>query len=288
MIRLCLALMLWAAPGLAQPVLETHLEVPASGLSGLVVLPEGAGFLAVSDTGDLLEIPMIRDDLGQLTGLGTPVIMPLMAPSADWPRDFYHFDAEGLAVLPDGQLAVAFEGLHRVSIHDQTGGFRIWVDVPDLFDPLTVNAGLEGLAVTGDGRLLAIPESWPPARGLRPIFLGEIDPDGDRWSIAGWLETGGGFDPVGLDIDAEGRIYLLERRFRVVGHFANRIRRITLGPQGIAADEVLWQSRNGQFGNLEGLALWRRDGQLMATLIGDDNFNRIQRRDLIELRLEEF
>jgi hypothetical protein len=102
------------------------------------------------------------------------------------------------------------------------------------------------------------------------------------------IEADGAFLPVGADLGPDGRLYLLERRFHGLGGFASRLRRVVLQEGGVARGETLFQTRPGQFGNLEGLAIWRDGaGALRATLISDDNFLPVLGTELVEVRLPD-
>lgn len=255
------------------------------GLSGLVIAPDGASLRAVADQGQLVAVELLRDPGGLLTGIGPASVYPLRPPPrATWPDTWLYSDAEGLAELPDGRLAVSYEGLHRVSLHNADGSFALWLEVPDAFARLPINSGLEGLAVREDGVLLAIPEVWPDRP--RPIFAF----DGTAWQIMGtWPDASSQaerFRPVGLDLDETGRLYVLERALRLPVGFASRIRRYD--PQSGDPPELLLQTPVGRHGNLEGISLWRRaDGALIASMVADNNGHSWLRGGLVEYRLPD-
>lgn len=277
----------------AQVRLETSLTWPAhgagpGGLSALRVSEAGTALLAVSDLGYLVQAEISRDENGRLTAISPPETQPILPPVPDWPDNFYHRDAESLGVLPDGRLAIGFEALHRVTIHLPDGTFDDWIDAAPEFAELEFNAGIEAMTVTASGMILAIPEGWPPDPTRRPVFGVPYAPGPDAWEILAWLETSDGFEPVALDLDGAGRLYLLERRFQRLLGFSSRLRRFEIGEAGgeVIHDTGLWQSRAGQFGNLEGLSIWQRGPDWIATLIADDNGQRLLRRDVLELVLE--
>lgn len=291
----------WALAGLlafgatlaaAQARVETALSWPPhgsvpGGLSGLAISEGGTALLAVSDRGHLIRAGLSRDPAGRLSTISAPQITPILPPISDWPDNFYHRDAESIGQLPDGRLAIAFESLHRVTIHLPDGRFNDWIDAAPEFAELGFNSGIEAMAVTAEGMILAIPEGWPPDPTRRPVFAVPYAPGPDSWEILAWLEVTNGFDPVGLDLDAQGRLYLLERRFQLILGFTSRLRRFAISAGEISDEMQLWQSRPGQFGNLEGIAIWQRGDALMATLISDDNEQRLLRRDVLELVLPD-
>ncbi len=256
------------------------------GLSGLVLSADGGQMLAVSDQGYLIRAGIERDGIGRIRALSAPERLELARPPrARWSDSWLYTDAEGLAMLPDGRIAVAWEGLHRVTLHHPDGRFAQWIDVPETFGAFAVNESLEGVAVTEDGTILALAEGWPPEGDARvPLFAFE----GGDWRIRAWLALSEGFRPVGLDLDTVGRLYVLERRFDWLLGFQSRIRRFDLGPDGLSGEVRLLRTAPDRYGNLEGLSLWRHpDGTLIATLVADNNLNPLLPRGLVEFRLPE-
>ncbi|MEM6421122.1 MAG: esterase-like activity of phytase family protein [Pseudomonadota bacterium] len=269
----------------AWPDLAADGQAVPGGLSGVAVAADGASLLALSDDGVLVAAEMVRDAAGRLLALRpTEVRAVLPPPGADWPDDWFHRDAEGLAVLPDGQIAIAFEGLHRVTLHETGGAFAQWIDVPEDFAQMPVNGGLEGVAMAPDGRLYAIPEAWRPDPTRRPVFVS----GGESWAIAAWIEADPPHAPVGLDIDAAGRFYLLERAHRLPALFSSRIRRFEIVDGEVRGLVTLLRTPFGRHGNLEGLSLWTRaDGARVATLVSDDNGLGVMRSEIVEYHLPD-
>jgi len=274
----------------AQAVLDNDLTWPRigwrpGGLSGLVMDPGGDAFWALSDRGSLVRGTITRDGAGRLKSIAHVETVPLLPPAdANWPDNHYHRDSEGLALMPDGLLAVSFEGLHRVSLHSTDGVFQRWIRIPDELRNLPVNSGPEAVAADTDGTIYTLPEGWPADPSRLPVLAY----DGD-WRIAAWLGRAPGYDPVGLDIDDQGRFYLLERRVALPRGFATRIRRFEILADGTISNEiVLLETTAGTHGNLEGLSVWRDEaGELMASLIADNNFNPFLPRGMVEYRLPE-
>lgn len=274
----------------AQAVLDNDLIWPRigwwpGGLSGLVMDPDGDAFWALSDRGRLVRGTILRDGAGRLKSIAHIDTVPLLPPEdADWPDNAYHRDSEGLALMPDGLLAVSYEGLHRVSLHSTNGVFQRWIPIPDELRSLPVNNGPEAVAADTDGTIYTLPEGWPSDPSRLPILAYD-----GNWRIASWLGRTAGYDPVGLDLDDQGRFYLLERRLALPRGFATRIRRFEISEDSTIANEaVLLETAAGTYGNLEGLSVWRDEaGELMASLIADNNFNPFLPRGMVEYRLPE-
>ena len=284
------ALALAAAPAIAEPKLEhvsTYVwERPESyfgGWSAIEVHDGGSAFIAIGDNAQIFQGKFRR------TGEAIAAI-PKRPIGALKDTDGVAFfqkdgeklgDSEGIALLSDGRMAISFERDHRILIY-RGDEAPVRAPVFPQADTLALNRGVEALAVDAAGRLVAIPEAIPPGATGFPVWRWE----GDEWSTVFYLRHTLGFRPVGADIDAQGRLFLLERAFRLFG-FQSRIRLLDLdapNPEG----EVIWQPAMGAFDNLEGLSIWTdNSGELRITLISDDNHQRFQETQIVEFRLTE-
>lgn len=64
------------------------------------------------------------------------------------------------------------------------------------------------------------------------------------------------------------------------------MRRFTLGPNGVVAEETLLLTPVGRHGNLEGLAVWQdAEGAIRLTMVADNNFRAFQRSEIVEYRV---
>ncbi len=250
------------------------------GLSGLEVSANGMGFVAITDRSHLVTGRFWREE-GRITGiepLRNERLRDVGGARMPEPRE----DSEGLAFGAGETYYVSFESPHFV-LEYSPAGVRELVN-PVAFRSFRYNSSFEALALDAAGSLLVISES--PAR----------DPQVDRiwqWSgTGGWRGFGAypeqeDFLPVGADFGPDGRLYVLERKFLSIG-FRSRLRRFSLGPQGLTGGEVLMTSALAQHDNLEGLSVWRgEDGQLRATMISDDNFFWVQRTEVVEYALPD-
>ena len=87
-------------------------------------------------------------------------------------------------------------------------------------------------------------------------------------------------------------LVLLERRFSWTSGLSVRIRRITLGeirPGALVNGPILFEADLGyEIDNMEGLSVHRSaGGEIVLTLISDDNFSIIQRTLLLQFTLTE-
>lgn len=83
------------------------------GLSDLRVGADGS-LTAISDEGDVLDAKIQLDAAGRLVGLTDGKLRPLPGLDGQPLQGKRNADAEGLAVLPNGDRLVSFEGDHRI------------------------------------------------------------------------------------------------------------------------------------------------------------------------------
>lgn len=242
-------------------------------ISGLELSDDGGRFVAINDGGWIMRGQLRRDADGVLTGVTARRARRI---GADRDRSQ---DSEGIALSPGGRIHVSFEDETRVARVVRGGPPRPLPRHPDFARLDGGNRGLEALARHPGGDLITLPERVPPGRTGFPIYRF----DGATWRIAAELEPRDGFVPVGADIDDDGRLYVLERKFRILG-FASRVRRLS-GPE-FGEVETLLTTAIGTHDNLEGLAVWRdARGTMRVTMVSDDNFLRFQRTEFVEYRV---
>ena len=285
-----IALILSALPASAEPTVE-HLvtyvwdrpEEYFGGWSAIEVTNEGAGFVAIGDNAQTYEGEFVRDG-DVITGI---VRRPIGALEDVDGVAFFRkddedaVDSEGLAILSDGRMAIAFERNHRLLVYENATPTQL-IDLPREVWGLADNGGIEALAVDSKDRLIAIPETVPKAASGFPIWRN----DASGWTTLGHITYSQGFRPVGADVAPDGRLFILERAFHAVG-FQSRIRAFDLSeidPEGT----LIWTTPLGAFDNLEGLSVWQDStGALRLTMISDDNFFPLQRTQIVEFRLTD-
>lgn len=272
--------------------------------SGLAVSADGAGLLAVSDTGRWFSAEIIREN-GRISGVSNTVTGLLRNQEGvplNQGRKWYA-DAEGLT-LSGGTAIVSFERqkgkLRSVDLAGQ-GFLAPGMILPEgsVLNQVKGNRGIEAVAIP--------PQESPFAGSL--VAIGERILSGGNHS--GWILNGdtslrfkirrrGDFDITAADFLPNGDLLLLERRFSLILGSAVRIRRIAaadFNPEQLAAGIVLdgvdlmTADLTHQIDNMEGMAVRiDPDGTPVILLISDDNMNFFQRTLLLEfaLRPEEF
>lgn len=289
-----LALAAYAGTRSGTPHGQAHLlgsytwEAPAGqnadwfgGFSGIEILHEGRGMIVLSDRATLAEARILRS-AEQITGASITKWQKLRTSTgADLKGRVA--DSEGLVLAPDGSLFLSFEGVARVTHHRSGGSPAKVLPRPPQFRRLPVNKSLEALAMAPDGDLYTLPENAPNPDGTLPVWRW----DGRTWDQPFSLPRRNGFLPVGADFGPDGRFYLLERSFLLIG-FRSRLRRWDITAEGPQNETILFESALGAHDNLEGVSIWRdRSGRLRATMISDDNFSTLQRTELVEYSLPD-
>ena len=188
-------------------------------------------------------------------------------------------DAESLT-MRDGRLVVGYERDHRLAFHIQDGMLGDDFYHRD-FESLSFNKGLEGLATTPDGWLLAFAEKQE--RRGHPVFIIRYSGKIDRM----WLPAETRHSVTGADVGPDGRLYLLKRDFSLMVGLSVMIERYDLDDEGYplpATRKVLgrFDSISG-IDNMEGISVWTdKRGQMRLTLISDDNYSAFQRTLLMD------
>ena len=246
------------------------------GFSGLELSEDGTRFTAISDRTRIVTGRIERAG-GKITGVVPDGPLRLLRGTNGEQQPLNLGDSEGLAIGADGRIYVSFEGVGRVAAYD-TPDLAIALPRPEAFDRLQSNSGLEALAIDAKGNLYALPERSGDLTRPFPVWRF----DGTRWGTAFHIPRRGGFLPVGADFGPAGRFYVLERVFTGYA-FRSRVRRFTLEQGQVIQEETLFQSVPLRHDNLEGLSVWRDgDGAIRLTMISDDNFNGLQRTELVE------
>lgn len=239
------------------------------GLSDMEISADGK-LIAISDEGDLLSARLISDANGRPTGLADATLTVLTGPDGKPLQGKLEADAEGMALLPNGDLLVSFERNNRILLYPAKGGAPRIVPSPGANFP--ENGGMEALTAT-------------PAAGPG-VYVTAGEDSGETWTckLSGDCVQGptiakpAEFGVVAARPLPGGRMAWLLRAWDPVRGSRNTLVIHDAGGE-IARMEM---ARPLTVDNYEGLAaIPAKDGSVRFYLLSDDNFQSSQRTLLL-------
>jgi hypothetical protein len=265
------------------------------GVSAIRVAADGAHFVALTDKGHWLTGRITYDGRERPSGIADAVIAPMLGPDGRTLASRGWFDTESIA--EDGDtLYVGIERVNRIVRFDfgRAGVLARGTPIPTppAISGLPYNKGLEAMVVVPSGlplagTLIALSErGLDPHGNLRAFLIG--GPSAGEFSI----RRSDDFDISDCALTPAGDLLILERRFSWWSGIAMRIRRLALAKiaPGALVDgrELILADMGFQIDNMEGLSVHRTAaGDLILTLVSDDNFSPLQRTILLQFKLVE-
>jgi len=266
------------------------------GLSSLRVDPKGRQFISASDKGTWITGRIVYGTAGEMTGLADVEAAPMLGHDGKPITAHGRFDTESIAL--DGSFVyVGIERVNRIMRFDFAKDFTRArgedVETPPAVRRLPFNRGLEALVVVPPGRplggtLMAISERGLDAgRNIVAFLIGGPSPG--QFSI----RRTDNFDiSDACLLPTTGDLLILERKFSLTGGIGIRIRRIAMtavAPGALVDGPSIFDADLGQeIDNFEGLDAFVNDnGDVVVTLVSDDNFLLIQRTLLLQFTLVE-
>lgn len=249
------------------------------GFSGLEISDDGQEFTTISDRGSVVTGRLTRSNNTEIKRVSHAAYSPLKGRIDPVLKSPWQ-DAEGLAIAPNGQAFISFEGRHRLWRYPTLTGHAKDIDTHEDFKTFQTNSSLEALAITKQGHLLTLPER--SGGETTPFQVYRFD--GSVWDTPYTIPRRGNYLPVGMDVGPDGKLYLLERWFRGIG-FSSRVRRFNVEHQSLTNEETLLESNLGAHDNLEGISVWHDGKDIRLTMISDDNFKAFQVTEFVEYRV---
>ena len=265
------------------------------GLSGMVIDPDGAGLLALTDRGYWVK-GLIETKDGHPTGITDAMMAPLVAANG---RPFFRGrlrDTESVSRAGNG-FTVGIEYANEIYFFPgkdplTSRGRPLFTGEP--LNSLGRNEGIEAQFAPPGGKpaaLVAIAEVSPTDPDILPGFL---------FSSLESAKLAGTFSIIRMNdfaatdatLSDDGMVYLLERRFDYFRGVAMRIRRFPLAevkPGATIRGETLIEAyRGASIDNMEAIGLHRESsGELVITLLSDNNFWALQRTLLLQFTVLE-
>jgi hypothetical protein len=262
------------------------------GISAIRVAPDGARFIALTDQGRWLRGRILYAGSRPI-GIADAEMAPMLDSNGRPLAARRWFDTESIAE-DGGTLYVGIERVNRIVKFDYgKDGLlarAVPIPLPAGVKTLPFNLGLEALVVVPkgmplSGTLIAISERGLDAAGnIKSFLIGGPSP-GD-FTVKRTDE----FDVSDCAITPGGDLLLLERRFSWTRGLGIRIRRVPLAgvqPGALVDGPILFFADFGQqVDNMEGLSVHQTpNGEIVLTLISDDNFSSLQRTLLLQFTL---
>lgn len=251
------------------------------GISGLEVEDGGHAFQAIGDRGWYLSGHFERTH-NSISGVDLRKYLPILGLDG-WPASARRVgdwsDAEGLAIGPNGDMWIAFERWARVIRYTGPQDSGTLLQPHPSFSSYPDNRQLESLALDPAGILYAFAEA-PLPEGFAIYKL-----ENGSWAITGHIARRNRYSIVGADFDAQGQLYLLERRLVLGIWWQSRIRRLVVERPDVVT--TLWTSRMGTYGNLEGIAAWQDGPITYLTVVSDNNGEAEEITQFLEFRVNE-
>ncbi len=262
------------------------------GLSGLAMEPDGRRFIGVGDAGTWLTGTLAYDGTAP-AGIADARIGPILAFGGRGLTRKRDLDAEAVALvegdLLKGTVLIAFERNHRIGrfpVVDRVVQAPVgYLRMPAGAKAMSRNKGLEAMTMIAggplEGSVIAISERYPDPAGHH---VGWIWVRGEPKRFD--LKDIGGFDITDVASLPDGSLIVLERRFRWLEGVKMQLRLVQardLVPGALVEGEILLTAGMGsEIDNMEGLSLHRdATGQLILTLISDDNFSALLQRSIL-------
>jgi hypothetical protein len=263
------------------------------GISALRIAPDGARFLAITDTGDWLR-GRITYQGATPSGLADVTVAPVLASDGRRAKDVGLWDTESMAVS-GGTVFLGIERNHSLLSFDLSqSGLQARgrpVGLPRYATAWPDNRGIEALGIMPQtsayaGRLIGLAER---SHGRDDPTEGFVMKQDGSEPFRFLLKRSDGFDVTDLDFLPNGDLIILERYFTPIRGVAMRLRRIRtqdITPGATVDGEILLTADKAfHVDNMEGLSIHRRtDGEVVFTLISDDNFSMAQRTLLLQFR----
>ena len=257
-------------------------EKDYGGFSGLLIKNAGTEALVVTDKSFFFVLELRRDDNDFLTGYSVIKKGRILSSKGEH-LNGRNTDSESIAMDANNNYFISFESNHRIMMHTEVEGKGFFVPKHPMFRKLSVNKGIEALAIDNENRLIAIPEKPPSGISDIPIFRLQ----NNKWEIIKYVKIEDNFQVTDAEILPMGLLLILERKFSWTQGFKTRFRLISLDKFDNTEPIIVFTSTANQFDNLEGMTFWKdKKGEMRILTVSDDNFHPLQQSEIREFLLK--
>ena len=262
------------------------------GLSAIRIAPDGANFISLSDHGRWFKGRLTYEG-ARPVGIADAVMAPILGPDGQALAAHGWHDTESIA--DDGDtLYVGIERVNQIVRFDYGKDGLLArghpIPVPPGVRTLPLNKGLEALVFVPrnqpmGGTLIAISERGLDRVGnLRAFLIGGPSPG--TFAIKR-IEQ---FDISDAALLPSGDLLILERSLSWPEGLLVQIRRIPIRdvkPGAVVDGPAIFKADlRFEIDNMEGLAVHQTPaGEIVLTLVSDDNFSALQRTELLQFTL---
>lgn len=264
------------------------------GLSAIRLRDNLSDFVAISDRGYWVSGRLQRNGAGQMVDLNSLNIKPLLDRKGRPLKPKHNADAEGLEIAGE-HVYVSFEHNARIlgypAQNYRTSPALKALDYVIPSWELRRNGGMETLARAPhtsplNGALITIAERSVDKRGA---LFGAILEGRDKGVF--FIKRDPPFNITDADFLPNGDLILLERRFSMLNGVGMRLRLIEGDKirKNALLDGPVLIDVDSRFAidNMEGINVFQNEkGQIILTLISDDNFSFLQRNLILEFELK--
>jgi hypothetical protein len=262
------------------------------GWSGLLLDDDAKSFVALSDASLWMRGELAYSG-SRLSGIKNARLGPLLEKSGRPIVRASDRDSESIALeigsFQDGWALIGFEGRHRIERFVlSSDGFKaagVALPIPPAAKRMDRNEGFEALTIMKGGPY----KGWPIAFSEH-LFDEAGNHTGWLWTKDGpralHLKNVGEFDITDVSSLDDGTLFILERAFNWLEGVKMRL--VKVEPDAPApgrtleGEELIEADMNDNVDNMEGLAVtWTKSGDVLITMISDDNFNHIIQRTLL-------
>jgi hypothetical protein len=259
------------------------------GLSAIRFLDDGAHFISLTDRGKWFTARLTYEG-AHPKGVADALMAPILGADGYTLAGRGWHDTESIAD-DDGTLYVGIEGANQILRFDfAQDGVRAMgrpIPVPPAIRTLPRNRGLEALVFVPKnqplgGTLVAISERGLDSAGnIRGFLIGGPAPG--MFSVKRIKQ----FDVTDAALLPSGDLLILERSLSWPEGLLVQIRRISvrdIRPDALVDGLVIFEADlRFEIDNMEGLAVHQTtDGEIVLTLVSDDNFSALQRTELLQ------